>query len=190
MEQSTTPSVVTTTLTRHGAPVTYAEVLVLWQADPAFVSFFSDRMRDALWSAFRWETPPITKTTASRAFEFTLSAAPELAVRADPHPFRDHLPPEGSEQAAAFVSLGHDAILVVPAAARGGPGYAHLGEFVRDAPPSAQLQLWARVGAEAQARLSDRPVWISTAGAGVSWLHVRLDDRPKYYRTAAYRNGA
>jgi len=36
-------------------------------------------------------------------------------------------------------------------------------------------------------RLSSRPVWLSTAGGGVSWLHVRLDDRPKYYHHAAYR---
>ena len=32
------------------------------------------------------------------------------------------------------------------------------------------------------------PVWVSTAGAGVSWLHVRLDDRPKYYGYQPYRN--
>jgi hypothetical protein len=31
------------------------------------------------------------------------------------------------------------------------------------------------------------PEWLSTAGAGVSWLHVRLDDRPKYYGYAPYR---
>ncbi|MGI9175867.1 MAG: DUF6940 family protein [Rhodothermales bacterium] len=24
-------------------------------------------------------------------------------------------------------------------------------------------------------------MWLSTAGGGVSWLHVRLDSRPKYY---------
>jgi hypothetical protein len=37
------------------------------------------------------------------------------------------------------------------------------------------------------ARLSARPVWLSTAGAGVAWLHVRLDDRPKYYGFDEYR---
>ena len=26
------------------------------------------------------------------------------------------------------------------------------------------------------------PVWMSTSGAGVSWLHIRLDSRPKYYQ--------
>ncbi len=37
------------------------------------------------------------------------------------------------------------------------------------------------------ARLNSKPVWLSTAGAGVSWLHVRLDDKPKYYGHAPYR---
>ena len=32
----------------------------------------------------------------------------------------------------------------------------------------------------------DMPLWVSTAGLGVSWLHVRLDARPKYYRHDAY----
>ena len=43
-------------------------------------------------------------------------------------------------------------------------------------------------GADAvAARLSDRPLWLSTSGAGVAWLHVRLDDRPKYIQHAPYR---
>jgi len=36
-------------------------------------------------------------------------------------------------------------------------------------------------------RIGVKPVWLSTAGAGVSWLHVRLDDRPKYYGFGPYR---
>ena len=31
-----------------------------------------------------------------------------------------------------------------------------------------------------EARIDDRPLWLSTAGDGVAWLHVRLDQRPKY----------
>ncbi len=36
------------------------------------------------------------------------------------------------------------------------------------------------------ARVGDRPTWLSTAGHGVAWLHVRLDTRPKYYRYTPY----
>ena len=37
-------------------------------------------------------------------------------------------------------------------------------------------------------RVNEIPVWLSTAGGGVAWLHVRLDDRPKYYSYAPYKN--
>ena len=36
-------------------------------------------------------------------------------------------------------------------------------------------------------RIDDRPVWLSTAGMGIAWLHIRLDDRPKYYGYREYR---
>ena len=30
------------------------------------------------------------------------------------------------------------------------------------------------------------PTWVSTAGGGVAWLHVRLDSAPKYYTHRPY----
>ena len=65
--------------------------------------------------------------------------------------------------------------------------YAHLAAFVRGAPEWQQQSLWRRVGEAAAARVGVKPVWLSTAGAGVAWVHVRLDDRPKYYGYDAYR---
>jgi hypothetical protein len=55
------------------------------------------------------------------------------------------------------------------------------------APEPQKHALWMLVGVAMQRRLNNRPVWLSTAGAGVSWLHVRLDDRPKYYGYRPYR---
>lgn len=87
----------------------------------------------------------------------------------------------------AFPNLGKDAILVVPCP-RGSPSaYGHLAAFVRQAPKDQTHALWALVGDAMVQRLGTKPVWLSTAGAGVSWLHVRLDDSPKYYGHAPYR---
>ena len=47
--------------------------------------------------------------------------------------------------------------------------------------------LWQAVGEAMARRVGSKPVWLSTAGAGVSWLHMRLDDRPKYYAHSPYR---
>ena len=35
-------------------------------------------------------------------------------------------------------------------------------------------------------KISDAPLWVSTNGAGVAWLHVRLDSTPKYYSYRPY----
>ena len=65
--------------------------------------------------------------------------------------------------------------------------YAHLGAFARGAPSQQQHGFWRMVGAETAARLSDRPLWLSTNGLGVAWLHARLDSWPKYYSYRPYR---
>ena len=39
-----------------------------------------------------------------------------------------------------------------------------------------------------QAALSEKPLWLSTAGGGVAWLHLRIDSRPKYYSHRPYRD--
>jgi hypothetical protein len=65
-----------------------------------------------------------------------------------------------------------------------------MAAFIRDAPEAQKHELWQAVGAAMAARLDARPVWLSTAGMGVSWLHIRLDSRPKYYGFAPYREAA
>jgi hypothetical protein len=142
---------------------------------------------DSPFAAFRWETPPITLATASRPFEFVLLDSPGLASHPDRSAFADHFDKAGEAGVVEFPNLSKDAILVVPCPNGPITAYGHIGSFVRQAPAVQVHELWAAVGAAMQRRLSAVPVWLSTAGAGVSWLHVRLDDRPKYYGYAPYR---
>jgi hypothetical protein len=169
-------------------PVSFSEVLRRWQNDAPFRSFFIALLADAPFSAFRWETPPITAASATRPFEFVLLDSPGLATKPDPDAFAGHFGGAAAKgMVVSFPNLGNDAILVVPSP--GGPpsAYGHLAAFVREAPAPQQHALWQLVGNVMEQRLGSTPVWLSTAGAGVSWLHVRLDDRPKYYGHAAYR---
>jgi hypothetical protein len=64
--------------------------------------------------------------------------------------------------------------------------YPHLARFVRRAPAAQQIELWSHLARALETRLSPARLWVSTAGLGVDWLHVRLDSRPKYYRYAPY----
>jgi hypothetical protein len=170
-------------------PVAYAEVLNRWQNDPEFRGFFNGLLAGSGFSAFRWETPSIAASTVGRPFEFVLFDSPGLAKNVDARAFAEHFRHTLENGVVEFPNLGGDAVMVVPCPLGLHAAYGHIGAFVRQAPEPQRHALWKLVGAAMQRRLSTRPVWLSTAGAGVSWLHVRLDDRPKYYGYEPYREG-
>ena len=161
-------------------PATFAEVIRAWQGDLGFRSLFIGLLADTPYSAYRWETPPITTDTVERPFEFVLLDSPGLARLPDPEAFAEHF--AGAKAGVtAFSNLGGDAVMVVPCPMAEPSAYGHLAAFVRHAPEPQRHALWQAVGEAMARRVRAEPVWLSTAGAGVSWLHVRLDDRPKYY---------
>jgi hypothetical protein len=173
-------------LLREGVTVSYAEVVDQWQTNEVFRTFFAALLAAPPFEAYFWETPPVTQATAARAFEFVLVDSPGLAgLVPDPSAFAGHFTP--SQAVATFANLGGDAWLVAPAPQGPPAAYAHLAAFARQAPMSQQHALWQAIGAAVTQRLSSAPLWLSTSGLGVAWLHVRLDERPKYYTFAPYR---
>lgn len=178
-------------LMHNAEPLCYAGALNLWQRDEAFRSFFIALLTDSPFSAYRWETPPITSGTANRQFEFVLLNCPELARTPDPKTYTDHFNTDDSNDGiVVFRNLGKDALLVVPSPRGPDSAYSHLAAFMRGAPDSQKHALWCIVGQTMQQQITDRPLWLNTAGGGVSWLHVRLDSRPKYYGFGPYKRSA
>jgi hypothetical protein len=170
-------------------PVSYADVLRRWAEDDAAREYFLRELADAPFAAYFWETPPVTRATLSRPFEFVLVDSPHLAaVTPEPEAFASQYALDGDgDGVVTFPNVGGDAILVVPRPLVDASAYAHLAAFVRGA-PQAQKQAFVRCVSEAmRERLSDTPAWLSTAGLGVSWLHARLDSWPKYYRHVPYK---
>src|SRR5262245_20213284 len=168
-------------------PATFAEVLERWRSDAGFRSWFNTILADSPFTAFRWETPPVTAATSSRDFEFVLLDSPGLARRPEPEAFSEHFADATSGGVIVFPNLGGDAIMIVPHPIAPPSTYGHLAAFVREAPEPQRQALWQSVGEAMAQRIGARPVWLSTAGAGIAWLHVRLDDRPKYYGFEQYR---
>lgn len=164
-----------------------------------FRKFFIQQLREIPFQAYRWESPPVTTATMDRAFEFVAIDDSYLDRPASRAAFVDHLRHAPPATAITFPNLGADAILVVPtsnlspalghadAASPECGSYCHLGEFTNNASDEEQHRLWQLVGSTLLKRIDARPVWLSTAGDGVPWLHVRLDDYPKYYSYAPYR---
>jgi len=174
------------TLAVNSQPATFVDVVRGWQGDANLRSQFNSLLAETPYTAFRWETPAVTTATMLQPFEFVLLDSPGLSREPDPEAFAEHFP--GADAGVvSFANLSGDAVLIVPCPLAEPSAYGHLAAFVRLAPEAQRHSFWQAVGEAMTRRVGVKPVWLSTAGAGVSWLHVRLDDRPKYYGYAPYR---
>lgn len=179
-----------TRVVSDNAPLTWRQVIALWQQHAAFRRHYGKTLADVPFAAFYWETPAITAATLDRSFEHVCVDAPALAgIRPDAEAFAEHFDTHcDADGVVAFDNLGGDARLIVPCPLGTLEQYTHLAGFVRLASAEQQNAFWRRLGQAVASRVSDRPLWVSTSGAGVHWLHARLDSRPKYYTYAAYRH--
>lgn len=170
----------------------FREVIQWWASSEQFRSFFTQLLVNSRMRAFRWETPCVTSHTMDRDFEWVLLGCNPLERPADPLAFKEHFS-SSSLEVIRFANLGRNAILVVPTPHSTNHSslpvnYAHLCGFLSTASHLQIQALWQTVAEAMLERISKKPVWLSTAGMGVAWLHVRLDDQPKYYGYDAYRN--
>jgi hypothetical protein len=176
-------------ISADGKQISYAEAIDLWQHGETFRTFFNSLLADAPFPAFFWETPAVNQLTVKRPFEFVLVDSPQLAkVGSNSSAFASHFAAASDGKAVVtFPNLRQDALLVVPCPQGPPSAYSHLAAFVRQAPESQQHCLWQTVGLTLQQQLQQQPIWLSTSGLGVYWLHVRLDSYTKYYSFQPYR---
>lgn len=168
--------------------LTYGNFISLLKSSEPFRDFFIDLLSHIPFGAYHWETPPVTDESMDRSFEFVASRSPGIDLPPDPGPFRSYFREQPDDrEIAIFDSLGGDARLIAPAPLGEGRKYSHIGVFTEVAPKHQQQALWKAVGEEMDRQLSEKPIWLNTAGGGVAWLHVRLDSRPKYYLHRSYK---
>jgi hypothetical protein len=162
----------------------------------------TDVVRACPYDAVFFETMGVDAVSMiSCPFEFVLIDAPSLASFAerapDPGAFREHLQWCGSRSCCTFDSLGGDARLVAPN--HDPPGedpasFSHFAAYVRGADDDRVAELWEMVATEFLSRVAKKgkrdKTWLSTSGLGVAWLHVRIDDTPKYYQYREFARGA
>lgn len=170
----------------NGTALTFADVIALWRSDAAFRAFWTQCLRDVSFAACCWECPPLTPRAMRRPFECVVVDSPALIdSAADLMPFAAHF--RLREPVAVFDNLGRDAVLIAPCPTSAHTDYAHLASFLATAEVAQIDAFWKALGDTAALHRGEHPLWISTAGLGVAWLHVRLDRQPKYYRHPAYR---
>lgn len=176
------------TLARGTSALQFSDVVEAWVSNAAFRYSFIRLLADTPFQAFFWEMPPLTQATLEKEFECVFVDSPALnGVRPNAKAFSGYFKSAGVDAGVTgFPSLGHDAYLVAPCPLGEADFYPHLAAFARAAPATQQQAFWQYTGAAVMERLSDQPLWLSTSGLGVYWLHVRLDSFPKYYSHEPY----
>lgn len=167
---------------------TFADVIQALQTDFEFRGLLMRILADCPFTALRWETPMLTTPLLGRPFEFVLLDSPYLDVPANSRDFQEYFEASPEADAVSFWNLGHDGILIAPTPKPevAKDAFSHLAAFSRYATEAQQHALWKLVGEVLEDHVSDQPLWLSTAGGGVDWLHIRLDSRPKYYGHAPF----
>jgi hypothetical protein len=169
-----------------GRPLRFGDALACLRSESVFRDYLTGLLAAVPFTAFRWESPPVSQSMLTRPFEFVLIDAPYLEREPDPATFAKYFVANDGPSVVAIDNIAKTATLVVPRELGQRDAYAHFAGFLRSAPTAQIHALWQCLGEAAMRRLSTRPQWLSTAGAGVAWLHVRIDDTPKYYLHQPY----
>ena len=167
---------------------TFREVLEGWEKSRDCRRFFTDLIAAGEFRGLTWETPSLSNTSLSKRFEFVITDSPLLvSAGIDPKPFAEHFRSQAEDESVLiFPNLGGDALLVVPRQIGEAKHYGHLASFLRGAPEEQRVRFWQQMAKATRQRLGERPIWLSTAGLGVNWLHGRVCKTPKYYRHRGY----
>jgi len=174
--------------------LSFAQVIELWvdksEKGASFRNQFSQCLSESAFPAFKWETPVVDLDRLSREFEFVLLNSPGLDRKENPTAFGQHFQDApDTTKTLRFPNLGRNAVMVVPTPSRDtDTNHCHLAAFLRTASLRQADDFWSNIGLAMQERVSNKPVWLSTAGGGVAWLHGRLADRPKYYGYQPFKN--
>lgn len=171
----------------NGSHLTLKHALERLADDKALRKAFTAAVQRCGFEAARFETPATTIDSLDKAFEFVLIDSPGLIRPADPWSFREQFDDNDADNSViAFQNLGGDATMIVPRPVGDDPPYTHLLDFLNNAPIEQTDDLWSLTARTLLEQIGDTPLWLNTAGAGVPWLHLRIDQRPKYYRHRPY----
>lgn len=166
--------------------ISYHEWINLTLNNTEFIKYFIKLLIDCEFDAYYWEVKPVDAKSVENSFEFVLVNGSYLnSLNSDGSRFEKYF--NRNEDVVSFKNLKGDAQLVVPNKVSDSRNYTHLAKFVRNAPENQIIKFWKKVAKEYSKSINEEKIWLSTAGLGVNWLHVRLDTKPKYYKYKEYK---
>jgi hypothetical protein len=139
------------------------------------------------------EFSPTTRNQInSDIFEFVLIKTSGFSLKADIISFGVEKINKNSNQIIWFPNPSNSAVLVVPCFNHLFPidNYIHIGTFMRSSNINQKFNLVITMFKIYFNELSSEPnkkLWLSTHGKGVGWLHIRIDQIPKYITNNLYK---
>jgi hypothetical protein len=167
--------------------LSFKEVFKLWRDNADFIEFYKDELIKLNYQAFYWEHPAIKEAFLDKNYECILQRSKPLEhLASNESAFKDYL--DSKEKVVDFMNLGKNARLIVPTKKTDRAIYNHLGLFIRLAEKEQIIEVFKRVGVSIFKEIkTQKLIWLNTAGLGVIWLHIRMDTKPKYYKTKRYK---
>lgn len=169
-----------------GSPLSWKNVLLLWQTQPSFAQQFGEFLVSCS-SSFCFETVPFSSDTQDVPFEFVVIPSTKLNPMGERKHFLSYFK-DSTTRTIAFSNVGKDATLVVPVPGletKKDDGYAHLGAFLKKGSVEQIVDFWKCAAQTIQKVCQEngkKKVWVNTSGFGIPWLHLRIDSSPKYYQ--------
>jgi hypothetical protein len=102
---------------------------------------------------------------------YRLRKSHPLPKTPDEKPYRKYILEAGKKLSTDFKNLSGDTVLVIPV-----KPYSNIYQFAKNGSEREWLALFRRV-----VKNFKKGQYISTHGHGVSWLHIRIEDYPKYF---------
>ena len=162
-------------------PLSTLQWISLLLNSSTFRSYYTNLLIESKFEGFFWEVRPVQIDNLKEDFEFVIIDSPALAnLKSDSSYFQSYF--KKGESVTTFYNLGKDAKLVTPCPIDTHSIYAHFSIFLNNAENEQIHDIWKSVANEYIAAINEKPTWLSTSGLGVSWLHIRLDQIPKYYQ--------
>ena len=161
--------------TESNVPMSYQDWIDKMKTSNEFINVFIEALQESEYEAYFWEVGPVNNSRLNEQLEFVLvNSSSLLKLKPDRYTFDQHF--QKGRPVVSFPNLGGDAHLVVPSPISSDlTTYAHLANFVRNAPRDQVVSFWMSVADNYERLIGDETKWLSTAGLGVSWLHVRID---------------
>jgi hypothetical protein len=164
--------------------------------DDNFVTSFIQILEKNPFTEYYIEFVPTSLSNYNNTiFEFVLIKTTGFGKKADIKSFGADRLDTNSNQITIFPNPSNTALLICPCYNhKNNPStYIHIGNFINSSNTNQEQKVllfdktFSAFGEQLKKINSEKSLWLSTHGKGVSWLHIRIDLIPRYISWNKYK---